>query len=217
VVVGPGNAYVAAAKREVAGVVGIDALAGPSEVVVVADASAPPEFAAADLVAQAEHGPGGAAVLVTWEVEVADRVDALVDDQVGESGRVVLVDGPEQAMAVVNAIAPEHLELLTADADALVPLVRNAGAVFVGPWAPAAVGDYVAGVNHVLPTARTARFASALRVDTFRKHIHVVRVTADGLDAVSPYVEAIAAAEGLDAHARSVAIRRAGSLAHDRR
>jgi len=217
VVVGPGNAYVAAAKREVAGVVGIDALAGPSEVVVVADASTPPEFAAADLVAQAEHGPGGAAVLVTWDPDVADRVGALIDGQVGESGRVVLVDGPEQAMAVVNTIAPEHLELLAADADALVPLVRNAGAVFVGPWAPAAVGDYVAGVNHVLPTARTARFASALRVDTFRKHIHVVRVTADGLDAVSAHVEALAAAEGLDAHGRSVAIRRAAALAQDRR
>jgi histidinol dehydrogenase len=217
VVVGPGNAYVAAAKREVAGVVGIDALAGPSEVVVVADASAPPEFAAADLLAQAEHGPGGAAVLVTWDPDVADRVDALVEGEVGEAGRVVLVDGPDQAMAVVNAIAPEHLELLTADADALVPLVRNAGAVFVGPWAPAAVGDYVAGVNHVLPTARTARFASALRVDTFRKHIHVVRVTADGLDAVSAHIEAMAAAEGLDAHGRSVTIRRAAALAQDRR
>jgi histidinol dehydrogenase len=217
VVVGPGNAYVAAAKREVAGVVGIDALAGPSEVVVVADASTPPEFAAADLVAQAEHGPGGAAVLVTWDPDVADRVDALVDAQVGASGHVVLVDGPEQAMAVVNTIAPEHLELLAADADALVPLVRNAGAVFVGPWAPAAVGDYVAGVNHVLPTARTARFASALRVDTFRKHIHVVRVTADGLDAVAAHVEALAAAEGLHAHARSVAIRRVAALARDGR
>jgi histidinol dehydrogenase len=211
VIVGPGNAYVAAAKREVSGVVGIDALAGPSEVVVVADASALPEFAAADLAAQAEHGPGGIAVLVTWDPELADAVDAALDGAVRETASIVLVDGPGQAMAVANTIAPEHLELMTADADALVPLVRNAGAVFVGPWAPAVVGDYVAGVNHVLPTARTARFASALRVDTFRKHIHVVRVTADALDAVASHVEALAAAEGLPAHARSVAVRRSAA------
>jgi histidinol dehydrogenase len=208
VIVGPGNAYVAAAKREVAGIVGIDALAGPSEVVVVADASTPPEFVAADLDAQAEHGPGGTAVLVTWDPDVADAVASAVDDAVRDTGVVYVVDGPHQAMDVVNIVAPEHLQLMTSDAEALVPLVRNAGAVFVGPWAPAAVGDYVAGVNHVLPTARTARFASALRVDTFRKHIHVVRVTPEGLDSVSEHVEALATAEGLPAHGRSVALRR---------
>jgi len=217
VIVGPGNAYVAAAKREVTGVVGIDALAGPSEVVVVADASTPPEFAAADLAAQAEHGPGGSAILVTWDVDVAAAVDAVVESAIGdgvrETGSIVLVDDPEHAMRVVNLIAPEHLQLMTADADQLVRLVRNAGAVFVGPWAPAAVGDYVAGVNHVLPTARTARFSSALRVDTFCKHIHVVRVTPDGLDAVSEHVEALARAEGLAAHARSVSVRRSAALA----
>jgi histidinol dehydrogenase len=217
VVVGPGNAYVAAAKREVVGVVGIDALAGPSEVVVVADASTPPEFAATDLVAQAEHGPGGSAVLVTWDAAVADAVEAALDDDARGTVSVVLVDGPDQAMAVVNSIAPEHLELMTADAETLVPLVRNAGAVFVGPWAPAAVGDYVAGVNHVLPTARTARFASALRVDTFHKHIHVVRLTRDALDAVSAHVEALAGEEGLPAHARSVAVRRSAALAKEAR
>ncbi|MEX1008365.1 MAG: histidinol dehydrogenase [Acidimicrobiia bacterium] len=215
VIVGPGNAYVAAAKRELAGIVGIDALAGPSEVVVVADASTPPEFVAADLDAQAEHGPGGSAVLITWDPEVADAVEGAVDEIVRDTGSVILVDGPEQAMEVVNIVAPEHLQLMTSDADSLVPLVRNAGAVFVGPWAPAAVGDYVAGVNHVLPTARTARFASALRVDTFRKHIHVVRVTAAGLGAVSEHIEALAAAEGLPAHGRSAALRRSAAFVRD--
>ena len=230
VVVGPGNAYVAAAKREVAGVVGIDAFAGPSEVVVVADATAPPEFVAADLLAQAEHGPGGTAVLVTWDVDAADAVDAALVQLLADGGRAgdveapllvggrtLIVSGPDQAMDVVNTIAPEHLELMTTDVDALVPLVRNAGAVFVGPWAPAAVGDYVAGVNHVLPTARTARFASALRVDTFRKHIHVVRVSPEGLGAVAEHVEALATAEGLPAHGRSVALRRAAAFVKDTR
>jgi histidinol dehydrogenase len=213
VVVGPGNAYVAAAKREVAGVVGIDALAGPSEIVVVADGGAPADFVAADLVAQLEHGPGGSAVLVTWDGAVADAVAVRVDDAgVPGDATIVLVEGPEQAMAVVNAIAPEHVELMADDAEALVPLVRNAGAVFVGRWAPAALGDYVAGVNHVLPTARTARFASALRVDTFCKHIHVVRATEAGFAGLADDVEALAAAEGLDAHGRSVAIRRAGAM-----
>jgi len=220
VVVGPGNAYVATAKRLVAGVVGIDSFAGPSEVVVVADASAPATFAAADLLAQAEHGPGGAAVLVTWDEQVADAVDASLDALVADAarraeiestlasgGRIVLVDDPGAAIDVVNEIAPEHLELITADPDALVPLVVNAGAVFCGPWAPAALGDYVAGVNHVLPTARTARFASALRVDTFRKHVHIVRATEAGLARVAGHLEALAAAEGLGAHHASVALR----------
>jgi histidinol dehydrogenase len=226
VIVGPGNAYVAAAKREVVGVVGIDSLAGPSEVVIVADATAPPELVAADLLAQAEHGPGGTAVLVTWEPAVADAVDHAIEVQVRESdrsveieatllggGRIVLVDGAVAAIEVVNVIAPEHLQLMTADPDSLLELVRHAGAVFVGALAPAAVGDYVAGVNHVLPTARTARFASALRVDTFRKHIHVVRVAPEGIAAVAEHVEALAEVEGLRAHARSVSMRRASELA----
>jgi histidinol dehydrogenase len=220
VIVGPGNAYVAAAKREVAGVVGIDALAGPSEIVVVADGSAPAEFVAADLVAQLEHGPGGTAVLITWEPDVAEAVLARLaeetEDATSSVGVVAVVEDAQQALAVVNAIAPEHVELVTADAEALVPLVRNAGAVFVGAWAPAALGDYVAGVNHVLPTARTARFASALRVDTFCKHIHVVRASERGLVALSDDVETLAAAEGLPAHGRSVALRRAAALAEGR-
>jgi histidinol dehydrogenase len=220
VVVGPGNAYVAAAKREVAGVVGIESLAGPSEVVVIADETTPPELAAADLVAQAEHGPGGYALLVTWSEPLATAVAAAVAGIVGSSarreeieaslqaaGRTVLVSGPEDAMRVVNHVAPEHVELMTSDPESLVGEVRNAGAVFCGWWAPAAVGDYVAGVNHVLPTARTARFASALRVDDFLKHLHVVRVTESAFRRIAPHVQALAAVEGLDEHARSITVR----------
>ena len=224
VIVGPGNRYVALAKREVAGVVGIESTAGPSEVVVVADDSVPAQLVAADLIAQAEHGPDGAAVLVTWDEAVADAVDRAVDELVATStrrdeiegnlatgGRIVLVADAGAAIDVVNLIAPEHLELVTADPEQLLPRVRNAGAVFCGPWSPAAVGDYVAGVNHVLPTGRTARFASALRVDTFRKHVHVVRLDEGALARVAPHVEAMASMEGLDAHAQSVLLRGARS------
>jgi histidinol dehydrogenase len=220
VVVGPGNVYVALAKREVAGVVGIESYAGPSEVVVVADGSVRADLVAADLLAQAEHGPGGAAVLVTWLEPVADAVDEAIDKLLAEAprraeieatlatgGRTVLVDGPVAALAAANAVAPEHLELMTADPESLLPLVRNAGAVFCGEWAPAVVGDYVAGVNHVLPTARTARYASALRVDTFLKHVHVVDVDASALARVAPFVRALAEAEGLAEHARSISLR----------
>ncbi len=212
--------YVALAKREVAGDVGIESYAGPSEIVVVADDTARPELVAADLLAQAEHGPGGAAVLVTWSEPLADAVDDAIDKlladaprraeieaTLGATGHTVLVDGPDAALAASNAIAPEHLELVTADPEALVPLVRNAGAVFCGQWAPAVVGDYVAGVNHVLPTARTARYASALRVDTFLKHVHVVSLDEDALLRVAPYIRALAGAEGLSEHARSIALR----------
>jgi histidinol dehydrogenase len=216
---GPGNIYVALAKREVADIVKTDH-AGPSELVAIADGSVAAELVAADLLAQSEHGPDGAAVLVTWSEPVASAVDAAIEKLLVEStrraeieanlatgGRAVIVDGPDMAMAVANAIAPEHLELLTADPDALVPLVRNAGAVFCGPWAPAVVGDYVAGVNHVLPTGRSARFASALRVDDFRKHIHVVSVDEAALERVAPYVRAFADVEGLPEHGRSVTLR----------
>jgi histidinol dehydrogenase len=226
VIVGPGNAYVAAAKREVVGTVGIDSLAGPSEVVVVCDDSVPAEFAAADVLAQAEHGPGGTVMVVTWDPEVADAVDAALDTQlarleragearatIASGGTSVLVDGPLEATVVANAVAPEHLQLMCSDAHALLEHVRNAGAVFLGPWAPAALGDYVAGVNHVLPTARTARFASALRVDTFRRHQHVVEATAAGLADVADHVQTLATVEGLGAHAESIELRRAASLA----
>jgi histidinol dehydrogenase len=221
VIVGPGNVYVAVAKREVAGLVGVpSAFAGPSEVVVVADASAPVESAAVDVVVQAEHGPAGLAWLVTWDEAVADAVSAEVGRLVAESprraeiestllegGYAVVCDGPEQALAVANAIAPEHLELITEDPEALLPLVTAAGAVFCGPWAPASVGDYVAGPSHVLPTFGSARFASALRVDDFVKHIHVVDLDRQALVEVGPHVAALAEAEGLAAHALSVRLR----------
>ncbi len=220
VIVGPGNQYVAAAKREVAGLVGMESIAGPSEVVIVADASVPANFIAADLIAQAEHGPGGTAVLITWDSAVADAVDQEIERRLVDAprredisatlatgGRSIMVDNPEQAMKVVNAIAPEHLEILTVNPDDLVPLVRNAGAVFCGPWSPAAVGDYVVGVNHVLPTARSARFASALRVNDFQKYIHVVSLDEKALRRVAPYISALTAVEGLEEHGRSVNIR----------
>lgn len=225
VIVGPGNAYVSRAKREVAGagIVGIESPAGPSELLVVADVSAPAPFVAADLVAQAEHGPGGAVVLVTDDSAVADAVDAelaralaeLPSDRRREAestlesgGRAVVVRDLDEALAVVNAFAPEHLELMTVDPEALLPLVRNAGAVFIGPYAPTAYGDYSSGANHVLPTSGAARFSSALRVDDFRKHVHVVR--ADAAAASGPVARAgqvIATAEGLHAHARSFRVR----------
>jgi len=221
VIAGPGNRYVAEAKRQVSGIVGIpSAFAGPSEVVVVADGDTPVPWAAIDVVVQAEHGPDGLAWLVTWSPEAADAIEAEVDRLVaasprrqdleatlGSGGYVALVDGPDQALAVANVVAPEHLELLVEGAAALLPLVRSAGAVFLGPYAPASVGDYVAGPNHVLPTARTARFASALRVDDFRTHIHAVSMDAATLARLAPHVAAIAQAEGLPAHAQSVVVR----------
>lgn len=221
VIVGPGNRFVAEAKRQVAGMVGVpSAFAGPSEVVVVADETTPVAWAAIDLVVQAEHGPDGLAWLVTWSEPFAAAVTAAVEELValsarrfaleatlGTGGYAVLVDGPAEAVTVANAVAPEHLELLVEGAEALLPLVRSAGAVFLGPFAPASVGDYVAGPNHVLPTARTARFASALRVDDFRTHIHAVSLDGVTLSRLAPSVIAIAEAEGLDAHAESVRLR----------
>jgi histidinol dehydrogenase len=221
VIVGPGNKYVALAKREVAGAVGIpSSFAGPSEVVVVADGSAPAAFAAVDVVLQAEHGPDGLAWLVTWDEAVADEVTkeltaiveasprrADIEATLAEAGYAVVCDGPEQALAVANAIAPEHLELLVADPDSLLPLVRHAGAVFCGPWSPASVGDYLAGPNHVLPTNGSARFSEALRVDDFVKHVHVVTLDEAALAKVAPHVAALADAEGLAAHADSVRLR----------
>jgi histidinol dehydrogenase len=220
VVVGPGNAYVVEAKRQVFGRVGIDGLAGASEVVIVADATVDPEWVAADLLAQAEHGPGGAVALIVWDESVAEKVELALDalllaadrrDEAASTldagGRVILVDGAPRALDAANAIAPEHLQLMCADADVLVPLVRHAGAVFVGAHAPAVIGDYVAGTNHVLPTGGTARFASALRIADFQKHIHVVRADANAVARVGPAARSIAEAEGLAAHAASVELR----------
>ena len=221
VVVGPGNRYVAEAKRQVSGMVGVpSAFTGPSEVVVVADAGTPAAWAAVDLAVQAEHGPDGLAWLITWSEEALGQIDAALDDVVRRSprrqdleatlahgGMAVLVDGPAQAMAVSNAVAPEHLELLVDGAESLLPLVLRAGAVFVGPLTPASLGDYVAGPNHVLPTARTARFASALGVADFRTTVHAVTVDRPCLARLAPAVAAIAEVEGLPAHAESVRLR----------
>jgi histidinol dehydrogenase len=223
IIVGPGNTYVSTAKREVAtmGVVGVpSSYAGPSEVVVVADDTAPVEIAAIDLIVQAEHGPGGLAWLVTWSEEFAEQVEEAVASMVarsprrseiestlGAGGYSVIVDGPESAMDVSNAIAPEHLQLMTVDPEALVGRVRHAGAVFIGPGSPASVGDYIAGPSHVLPVNGSARFASALGVDDFMRNQHVISVDESALTRVAPYVTAIAEAEGLDSHARSVWMR----------
>ncbi len=221
VIAGPGNVYVALAQREVAGVVGVPAaFAGPSEVVVLADEGANATFAAADVILQAEHGPDGLAWLVTWDEAAADAVEAEVSrltacadrrDEITatlrNSGHSVLCSNLEQALEVVNEIAPEHLELMVADPEALVPRVRNAGAVFCGPWAPASLGDYAAGPNHVLPTGGTARFAGALGVRDFLKSMHVVSTDRAGLEGLAPHVIALAEAEGLTAHADSVRVR----------
>ena len=218
VIAGPGNSYVAEAKRQVSGVVGVaSAFAGPSEIVVVAGPGAPPEFVAIDLVVQAEHGPDGLAWLVTWDESLLAAVSAEVDRIVAASPRradleatlatagiACLVDGPQAAMEVANTVAPEHLQLMGADAESLVDQIRSAGAVFIGPWSPASFGDYIAGPNHVLPTNRTARFASALRADDFRTHIHAVTVTPGALQALGPAVITLAGTEGLPAHAESV-------------
>jgi histidinol dehydrogenase len=221
VIVGPGNRYVAEAKRQVSGTVGVaSAFAGPSEVVVIAGPGTPAELAAIDLVVQAEHGPDGLAWLLTWDEEVCDAVSAHVDRIVADSprrpdlertlasgGYAVLVDNAKQACAVANIVAPEHLEILTENAESLLPLITSAGAVFLGANSPASVGDYLAGPNHVLPTNRTARFASALRVDDFRRHIHAVSVTDKALETLGPHVVTLAETEGLPAHAESVRMR----------
>jgi len=228
VICGPGNKYVAIAKQEVAGTVGVAAaFAGPSEVVVVADGTVPPELAAVDVILQAEHGPDGLAWLITWDEAVADAVTEQVarlvasaprrediEATLAEGGYAVVVDSPEAAIRIADLVAPEHLELLCADPERLVPLVRNAGAIFCGPWSPASIGDYVAGPSHVLPTHGTARFASALTVDDFTKHHHVVTVDEVAYDdGVADAVEVLARAEGLDEHARSIELRRAARAA----
>jgi histidinol dehydrogenase len=221
IIVGPGNRYVAEAKRQVSGVVGVaSAFAGASEIVVVAGPDTPTELAAIDLIVQAEHGPDGLAWLLTWSEAVAEAVATHVERLVAASprradleatldagGYAVLVDGPKQALAIANIVAPEHLEILTDDAQSLLSQVTSAGAVFLGPNSPASMGDYLAGPNHVLPTNRTARFASALRVDDFRRHIHAVTVSEKALEVLGPHVVTLAETEGLPAHAESVRMR----------
>lgn len=213
VIVGPGNAYVTEAKRQVMGEVGIDGLAGPSEVLVIADETANPEWLAADLLAQAEHGAGAMACLADIGGALAGPVARAVEALGAELGishdNVAIVACPDRAAAVAlgNAFGPEHLELHTADAAALVPQIRNAGAVFVGAWAATAFADYAAGSNHVLPTGGSARFAQGLSTDAFVKRVAVVQLDPAAAAALAPHVAAIADEEGLRAHARSARLR----------
>jgi histidinol dehydrogenase len=219
-VTGPGNVWVAAAKRLVRGVVGIDAEAGPTEIAILADDSADPDFLAADLVAQAEHDELAACLLVTPSVELveavcaalAPRVEATrhrarVEKALAGQSAAVLVDDLDHGVEVVDIWAAEHLEVVTRDAPAVAARVRNAGAIFVGPWAPVSLGDYLAGSNHVLPTGGTARHTGGLSVQSFLRGIHVVEYTRDALTAVAPQVTALGNAEDLAAHVEAVATR----------
>ncbi|MCT7373954.1 histidinol dehydrogenase [Chelativorans salis] len=219
-IVGPGNAYVAAAKRQVFGQVGIDMIAGPSEVLVVADGDNDPEWIAADLLAQAEHDTAAQSILMTDDADFADAVEAAVERQLKtlsrskiaaaswrDFGAVVLVRSFEEVPGLVDRIAPEHLELATEEAENLLTRIRNAGAVFLGRHTPEAIGDYVGGSNHVLPTARSARFSSGLSVLDFVKRMSILRLEAEQLHALGPAAVALAKAEGLEAHGRSVSTR----------
>jgi histidinol dehydrogenase len=219
-IVGPGNAYVAEAKRQVFGRVGIDSIAGPSEVVVLADAENDPRRVAVDLLAQAEHDEAAQAILITTSDEFAASVAAAVAAEIPtlpraaiagaswrDHGAVILVRDWDEAVALVDRIAPEHLQIMTPDPAALFGRIRHAGAVFLGAWCPEAIGDYVAGPNHVLPTGRTARFASGLSVFDFLKRTTWVAAGPEALGRVGPAAVALAEAEGLQAHARSVALR----------
>ncbi|MEW5990774.1 MAG: histidinol dehydrogenase [Chloroflexota bacterium] len=219
-VVGPGNAWVTAAKLELAGRTAIDLPAGPSEGMVIAEPPADPVRVGADLITQAEHGADSPAILVTTSADFADAVahavDALLEvaprreilaRSLGEHGRIVLVADLAAAIAVVNAYAPEHLSIDVEDPERIVAEVRNAGSVFVGPWAPESAGDYATGANHVLPTGGLARGCGALAVETFGKFIQVQRISREGLQRLRPTITTLAAAEGLDAHAQAVEIR----------
>jgi histidinol dehydrogenase len=220
-VTGPGNVYVAAAKRYLRGTVGIDAEAGPTEIVVLADDSADPVHVAADLLSQAEHDPLAASVLVTDSEVLADAVDHELDTLVaatkhvervraaltGQQSGVVLVADLEQGLRVIDAYAAEHLEVQTQDAAGVAARVRNAGAVFVGPWSPVSLGDYCAGSNHVLPTGGCARHSSGLSVQSFLRGIHVIEYDRPALQDAAAHVEALAAAEDLPAHAAAVRAR----------
>ena len=218
-IVGPGNVYVTEAKRQVAGRVGIDGLAGPTELVIVADATADPEFLATDLIAQAEHDPEASTILVTADPGVADRATVALEHQLAGAGRreivdaaleharIVLVADGEQAAEVVNDLAPEHLLLLVSEARALAAKIRNAGGIFVGNFTPVSFGDYGVASNHVLPTAGTARFASGLRAADFVTVSSVVETSDDAAAALASEVATIARAEGLVGHARAAEIR----------
>lgn len=219
-ITGPGNAYVAAAKARVFGRVGIDMIAGPSEVVIIADASANPEWLALDLLAQAEHDADAQSILLTPDAELAGAVAAAVDHLLPalpraaiagaswhDHGAIIVTRDLAEAASLANRLAPEHLEICTDNPDAVAAQIRHAGAIFLGGWTPEAAGDYVSGPNHVLPTARSARFSSGLSVMDFLKRTTISRLTPGALAAIGPAAVRLAEAEGLGAHARSVAAR----------
>jgi histidinol dehydrogenase len=219
-IVGPGNAYVAAAKRVVFGQVGIDMIAGPSEVLILADDTGNPDWIAADLLAQAEHDASAQSILITDDADLAAQVEKAVDSQLKtlaradvaaaswrDYGAIILVKKLVDAIALTDRLAPEHLEIAARDAEGLSARIRNAGAIFIGAHTPEAIGDYVAGSNHVLPTARSARFSSGLGVLDFMKRTSLLKCSPDALRALGPAAIALGEAEGLTAHARSVAIR----------
>jgi histidinol dehydrogenase len=219
-IVGPGNAYVAAAKRLVFGKVGIDMIAGPSEVLILADKTGNADWIAADLLAQAEHDASAQSILITNDVRLATEVERAVESQLktlsragvaaaswSNFGAIIVVPTLADAVALVDQLAPEHLEIMAANAEELVARIRNAGAIFIGAYTPEAIGDYVAGSNHVLPTARSARFSSGLGVLDFMKRTSLLKCGLAQLRALGPAAIALGEAEGLTAHARSVAIR----------
>jgi len=222
-ITGPGNKYVAAAKKLVFGVVGIDSIAGPTEVVIVADETARPDFIAADLLAQAEHGEDASAVLITTDESLARRVAEEVERQapslprreiVGSSlkqyGAIVVVESLNEACDLVNELAPEHVEIVTKDDESIADKIRHAGAIFFGGYTPEAVGDYLAGPNHVLPTSRTARCSSALGVYDFVKRTSLLRYSKEAFSKVADSVNVLAESEGLAGHATSALIRKEG-------
>ena len=219
-IVGPGNAHVAAAKRLVFGRVGIDMIAGPSEVLVIADETGNADWIAADLLAQAEHDESAQSILITNSVRLADDVARAVQAQLAtlprakiagaswaDFGAIILVKDLAEAVPLADAIAAEHLEIMTGDAEAFAAKIRNAGAIFLGPHTPEAIGDYVGGSNHVLPTARSARFSSGLGVLDFMKRTSILKCGPDQLRALGPAAMTLGKAEGLEAHSRSVGLR----------
>ncbi len=219
-IVGPGNIFVAEAKRQVSGRVGIDMFAGPSEIMIIADETANPEWLAADMLSQAEHDPIASAILITDSEALAQKVSAELERQlellpraeiarasVDNCGMIIVTESISDAVGVINSYAPEHLELCTKAPERLLPLVKNAGAVFMGHWCPEAVGDYIAGSNHTLPTSGTARFSGPLSVDDFTKRSSFISYTRDALDGVRKSIAALSDAEGLQAHGESVAVR----------
>ena len=220
-ITGPGNAYVAAAKQLVYGMVGIDVIAGPTEIVVIADATAPPSFVAADLIAQAEHDENATPLCITNSRPLADAVQLELQRQLEtaprrgvaqralqDHGAIILVDKLDQAAEITNELAPEHVEIMTRQPRRLAQRITNAGSIFVGPWSTEALGDYIAGPNHTLPTSGTARFSSALSVSDFMKFVNVIEFSRPRFLQVAADVEILAEAEGLAGHAASVRIRR---------